>query len=240
MKRFGLENHIKGGEKAMNHMEAVKKQAVERYLLKEMHEEEAQSFEQHYYKCEACTEELEIGASLMDNAREMVRTGELVVSMPPGPATLRPAPAAVPWFRQLWAVGVPAFAAVLLAGVVVYQGSELASLRQPRALTAYILKSELRGGTENPIAFSGDREIDFDLPDDAGFSSYRCSVYDQSGQRSFWLDIPSPPRGQPAAILIPAGSLRQGTYTLRVAGLTNGAPGSEIAHWKFETYSKPQ
>jgi anti-sigma factor RsiW len=52
----------------MEHDEAEKSQAVERYLLGELPVTEREAFEEHYFSCPECAEEVRAGLLLQANA----------------------------------------------------------------------------------------------------------------------------------------------------------------------------
>src|SRR6266481_4099882 len=54
----------------MTHQEAVDTLAVERYLLDEMSDEHRQTFEEHYFQCETCADDLRIATAMLQGARE--------------------------------------------------------------------------------------------------------------------------------------------------------------------------
>lgn len=221
----------------MEHLEAASGHAVERYLLGEMTEPEAEAFEQHFFGCTVCTEELASGALLAENIR--------AVSPPEAPR--RPAAATetgerksrlASGFAQWWRrpqFAAPAFAALALAFTVVYQARELARLSQPQALAAFNLKSATRGAANRlPIpAQAGYLAVGVDLHDNS-FPGYRCVFYDNSGRLRFSVDSPAPPLGEPLSILVPVRNLPPGVYTLRVHGLRGSQAGPEVARYPFE------
>src|SRR5712671_1920778 len=57
----------------MDHAQAVQAQAVDRYLLGELAGQEREEFEQHFFICAHCSEELRDGAVFVDNARVVMR-----------------------------------------------------------------------------------------------------------------------------------------------------------------------
>ena len=57
----------------MDHTQAVQAQAVDRYLLGELAGQEREEFEQHFFLCAHCSEELRDGAVFVDNARVVLR-----------------------------------------------------------------------------------------------------------------------------------------------------------------------
>src|SRR5689334_5985411 len=91
----------------MQHEEAVETLASERYLLGEMNDAERDSFEEHFFSCAVCAEDVRAGATLRDG----VRVGLARVA-PTRRAAWRPA-VAIPWA-----------AAATLALVVGYQSME--------------------------------------------------------------------------------------------------------------------
>ena len=50
----------------MNHNEAVREQAVERYLLGELPEDARARFEEHFFDCALCAADLKDGAVFVD------------------------------------------------------------------------------------------------------------------------------------------------------------------------------
>jgi hypothetical protein len=209
----------------MDHTDAVNGHAVERYLLGEMAESEAENFELHFFECSLCSEELASGALLAENIK--------AVSQPEAVAPARSAKQTTTWWsRPLFAV--PVFAALALACVVVYQAREIGVLNQPRALAAYTLRSESRGG-ENRVTLppgSPYFAINLDLPD-TSFARYRCVLYDDAGAVVFSVDSSAPAAGSPLSILIPARRARPGAYTLRIQGTRGSVTGPEIASYRL-------
>jgi hypothetical protein len=220
----------------MDHFKAVNNQAVEQYLLGQMPEAEIEEFEQHFFECGLCAEEVQSGIVFQENARA-------AFAAVPQP---EPAPAKRNWFAAWWpkpAFAVPAFAAALLAVVVIYQaGFEIPALRQqiaqsrgPQALLAFALRPASRG-TENRITIPAGTQsvvMQMDLTD-GSFPSYRCDLDSQSGSASLSVDSPAPPAGSPLNLWIPVAKLTPGTHTLTVRGIRDSTPGSEVARYPFQ------
>ena len=57
----------------MNHQEALRIQAPERYALGELSSSEVEEFEEHFFTCAECAEDLSIGAIFAANARAAAR-----------------------------------------------------------------------------------------------------------------------------------------------------------------------
>lgn len=56
----------------MEHKEAIRIHAVDRYLLGELTAVEREEFEEHFFSCGECSEDLHMGAILVDNSRAVL------------------------------------------------------------------------------------------------------------------------------------------------------------------------
>src|SRR5581483_3130174 len=96
----------------MTHDQAIREQAVERYLLGELADEARQQFEEHFFDCAICAADLKNGALFVDT----LRTEPTAAISPQRGMHLIPKRSPSTWFRP-WLV--PALAASLL--VIAYQ-----------------------------------------------------------------------------------------------------------------------
>jgi anti-sigma factor RsiW len=111
----------------MEHYEAVQSLAVEKYLLDEFDSGEREAFEDHFFSCHECAEELQATAALLDRGKELFAHEPLsyVERVPepektPAGANRRPAPPDPHgWFGWLRpAIAAPAMALLLLVVAV--------------------------------------------------------------------------------------------------------------------------
>ena len=101
----------------MTHQEAVETFATERYLLNEMSEADRAAFEEHYFSCEDCAQDVRTAEDFRDAARDVLRrdrerrpgTGKVLDST---------ARAGTKWYRS---TVIPWTLAAALAGIAVYQ-----------------------------------------------------------------------------------------------------------------------
>jgi hypothetical protein len=207
----------------MDHSEAAQNQAVERYLLGEMTEPEAEAFEMHFFECPVCSEELKFGALLDENAKAVA------AEVPAGNRGWVHGLKA--WLRQPLFAG-PAFAALALAVLAGYQAQELALLNRPQAAMQFTLKSVL--GVPSNVIPANRRfiELDVDLQE-ISFQHYRCDVYDASGQLDFSVPTGPPSAGPTLSIVVTRG-LAPGKYALKVLGIRDSQKDTEVAHYQFE------
>ncbi len=208
----------------MDHSEAANSHAVERYLLREMSESEAESFEMHFFECAACTEELASGAALAENVRA-VSAEKPVRAAEPARSRLGQW-----WRRPLFAA--PAFAAMALAFTVAYQAREIARLNEPQTVVAYYFKSgSPRRGSHPP---GGEAEYR-NQSGSAGHLVPQVQVRfgdNAAGRRYFSFESEAPMAGDPLSIRVPDG-LAPGTYSLKIHGVGGSQAGPEVVY-RFE------
>jgi len=58
----------------MNHQEALRRSAVEKYLLNEMPQPERDEFEEHFFGCQECAADLRATAAFLDGAKKELPT----------------------------------------------------------------------------------------------------------------------------------------------------------------------
>jgi len=208
----------------MDHSEAVRSMATERYLLGEMAPEVKEAFEEHFFGCEECALDVRAGAALIDQAKEQLAVPVAVRAVAPVKAAPRR-----DWFSWLRpAFAVPVFAALLV--VVGYQNlATIPSLRtaasQPHLAPWTTLHVATRDGAPLPVA--ADRKsgavLLIDVPDTAGFSSFAFSLENPRGKQ-FWTDTMAASGStngpQTLSLAIPAADLQPGLYALTITGIT--------------------
>lgn len=198
----------------MTHQQAVQSMAAERYLLDEMSELERHRFEEHYFDCGDCAEEVRIGAVVREEVRA---AGPSVPAIQPRNLRIVPARA-----RNLFTVVMPWAAAAALALFAGYQAlvlvPDLRSMATAQAVSPVVLRQATRGPALPTVT----------LPDSGGFVAvapdvdtrgvtgpipYRLQRADGTHILSDRADVGAP--GQPLVLLLPAKDVRQpGEYVL--------------------------
>ena len=227
----------------MDHNEAMRLHAAEKYLLGELPKEQHAEYEEHYFDCAACAEEIKITIAFMEGARQVVREQapqavddkKLAVASPAGGGWFA-------WLRPTFAV--PVFAALLL--FMGYQnGVTIPNLKQAsaRAATAEVVKSfsllsvGSRGEGTSSLTLAVDPKEDFGLDVDMpGNSSggYVCEIQDASGKARFTLPVSPEEAKRSVHVNIPGGSLQPGKYTLAIFTVQpSGGHGSAIDQKPF-------
>jgi hypothetical protein len=218
----------------MTHQEAIATLASERYLLEEMTELERHAFEDHFFDCTECAEDVRAGAYLREGARSgMAGQGAARVTPSSTVATfpVKPAPRHISTF-------VPWAAAATLALISGYQalflGGRNAAL-EPQALAPVTLRPASRGAepvvvveADKPVALAIDVNIAANSDRPAAELSYDLRTID--GPSILSGRAPAPEAGAPLFLLVPGASLKApGRYLLTVADST----GQAIGEYRF-------
>jgi len=203
--------------KTMDHQQAIKMHAAERYLLEELSEEERESFEDHYFSCIECADEVKAAYTFADNAKAVMADW-------PAPV-LRTERATFNFWQWLRPVLVPAMA-VLLLGVTVYQSAlviprlerQLETATAPRALPSVVARAATRGEPAVVELSPNDQfvQVILDINTTQPVSSYSSQVYDESGNLRFTIASAVPSGGGSLNLLLPASELKPGRYTIKV------------------------
>jgi hypothetical protein len=227
----------------MDHDDAVRLSLVEKYLLDELDPELRDEFEEHYFDCRECAEDLRSTYAFLDAAQ-----GELRASAVPKPV---PSATKKSWLAWLWtpALLVPTLAACLL--VIAYQNlvilprtrNAIAELRAPEILpTVSLVGGNSRGGTAPSIAVESAHAflVLIDIPTQDRFSSYTCLLYSPGGSLAWRVQVSAEEAKDTVSIRVPAGRAVAGGYTLVVQGVVGqnshvaqADNGTELARYRF-------
>ncbi|MBV8816740.1 MAG: zf-HC2 domain-containing protein [Acidobacteriaceae bacterium] len=197
----------------MNHEEAAKLQASSRYLLGDLGEQEMAAFEEHFFNCPECAQDVATGAMFAQDARTVFQEQARETVKEGAFERLR---------RKLWldfSVPVAAAACCAALAVVLVQNAglrhELASLNTPQQPPAVTLK-QARGAEGFYVpAESPFWEARFRLANPNLAATYQCSI-EREGKvlKTVTLGPPSP--GQPFSILLKRSDFPAGTYLFKV------------------------
>jgi len=222
----------------MNHQEAQRREAVEKYLLEELPPPERDEFEEHFFDCQECASDLKTTAAFIDEAKRQLGRA---------PAAA-PAPRARPRFRFefLWrpAFAAPAFA--LLLAVILYQNLLVsprvagagASADHPEVLSAVSLIGANSRGGEPPSATVSRGQpllLTLDIPAAQQYASYSCALVAPSGAIVGRVPVSAAQAKDTVSIRIPPGDWTRGDYTLLVQDYASPARGepTDIARYRF-------
>ena len=212
----------------MDHNEAIKQMAVERYLLDELTPELHDAFEEHAFDCPECTLDLRAGAAFIGAAKVELPKLVEVSTAPAKPDLTRPLKKKMDW--QSWlrpAFAVPAFAALL--AIVSYQNlAMIPALRkaatEPNVLPSIVFHAGTRGSSPTPVAADHKEGavLAIELPQESGFRSYAFDLYDPQGKQLWERTVSASKAASGGAgivsLVVPGAGLVEGSYTLAISG----------------------
>ena len=220
----------------MDHNEAVRQKATERYLLDELDPDVRDQFEEHLFDCQDCA--LDVRAAAMFVEQTKVVLSQPAVTAPARQPVTTPARAGLfAWLRPAFAVPVLA----LLLAVIGYQNFVtyphlMDAANQPMVGPWASVNVSTRGAAPTVIkAHPGEGfGLLVNLPPEDGFASYAADLYNPA-QKSEWTGAISTATGeQGRQIYIPGRNRQAGTYTLVVHGITAAGESKEISRLPIE------
>jgi hypothetical protein len=219
----------------MDHNLASETYAAERYLLGEMPPEEMDEFEEHFFSCRVCGDDVQIASVFIENARALYRERDLETSPAHKKAMLWRG-----WLKRDWIawlrlpVTVPAFAALALAALVSYQNAVvIPRLRSPISMALpLVFDGETRSSLPRQ---SEDMPLRFQMLLSAPTDSPRVllQVIGANGRMVSSGFVESPGLNRQMDVYFP-GTLNAGRYTLIVRTDQGGKPGVELGRGQFE------
>ncbi len=223
----------------MDHRSAIETTAVERYFLDEMPPVERSEFEEHFFECEQCAEEIRVMSCLEANARAEVRL------MRPEARTEAPKPAQKThstgfWERYFYWLR-PAIAAPALASLLVVMGYQNLleparphGFQTPQAATQLLLRGETRGaGSSVNLPDNHSLVLTLDLAGIRPLPEYSAELQLENGPAAAPFKVSAPAAGEPLTLSLPAGSAKQGRYQITLRSVPGGPV---LARFRFEVH----
>ena len=217
----------------MTHQQALDGLASERYLLDEMTEVERFEFEEHYFDCAECAEDVRLGEMVRLEAR---RSGPAMAANPQASraAVVLTSPK---WWRRPM-VAAPWAVAATLAMVVGYQSMvTVPGLRGAvgsQSIEPVMLRGATRGAATTITIAPGQRFValsaDLLTPPQSSSLSYEILDANRSAVASGRSSVPA--SGAPLMLLVPVDELpRAGHYTL---ALRDSGQNAVIGEYEFD------
>ena len=230
----------------MEHTLAHETYAAERYLLGEMAPEERDQFEEHFFGCQVCGENVQAASVFLENTKSVFLDESRKASSAAAKRVTPPRD----WIGRRWLAGlrlpvaVPSFAALALAAFVGYQNMVvIPQLETPQSMASpVILDGETRAAvlpkaTEGaPLRFQ--MVLGRTVPSPAGTSDrVLVDLMDAAGKIVRSGSVEAPGISSPLDVYFP-GRLKPGRYTLLARSDRGSDAGLELARSQFEIVSK--
>jgi hypothetical protein len=224
----------------MNHDEALRLMASEKYLLNELEPPLREQFEDHMFGCQECALDVRSGIALVEHTKTVLGTPEPVLM--PAPAITKPVaskPSFFSWLRPAFAV--PALA--LLLAVIGYQNFITVPKLERAANEAQILPWETinvrtRGIAPTQVIGQPGKgfSVFLNIPQDKQYSSYSAHLYNPSGK----LEWSATGLNDGTMLLqVPGANRQQGIYKLSIEGVKTSGESSELGPFSIEFRIQP-
>lgn len=220
----------------MNHEQAAEAAIAERYLLGDLTPDEAGAFEEHYFDCRECADEVRLMGGFLANTRAVLEDKREAEQH-----TTERRAAEVKWWQRL--VPVPALAT---AAVFACSTFYLALVKLPGLETQYqyaysmtgvdsgVLRAETRGD-ETHLDIASDQKVlvlELDVNPPRPVPSYQAELRGPADQVVYSGTVKAPRPGASLHLLVPTRNLSSGSYTLIVT-TEPGAPGAWSSSYRF-------
>jgi hypothetical protein len=221
----------------MDHSEASRLMASEKYLLDELAPTEMEQFEEHLFSCHDCTMDVRAGAVFLEQGK--VELANSAADARRIPAQVRPSHG-FSWWRAAFAIPVMA----ILLIVVGYQNlitfpalkGALAENRAPRILPAAALVSSATRGVEPTTIEVRAGEpflLPLDIPPQNAYQSYVVELQNPAGVVKWSLPVSSELVKNTLTIAAP-GVDKAGRYEVIVLGRNGSGENSEVGRYPFD------
>jgi hypothetical protein len=217
----------------MDHQEAVRLNATERYLLNELDNGQLDQFEEHLFDCQECALDLRSAAMFLEQSKTLLAEPAEAPRI-----VIKPAPAStwLGWLRPAFALP----AVLLLLAVVGYQNFvAIPAIKQASSQPAILPFATLTVATRSattPVVHAVAGQpfmILLNIPAETRFSSYLVDLYDPTGKIQWSLPVSAEAANDTVPLRIPALH-DAGIYTLAVSGVGQSNNRAEIGKQPFE------
>jgi hypothetical protein len=190
----------------MNHDDAIKTMAAERYILDDLEQAERDAFEEHFFDCTDCTADVRDAAKVADG----VRTGIRVVPVK---------------HYSRWAIA--AAAAAVAIGLAYQFGPQIHHPPNPPGQIAQVgageqlIELDTPRAPKEPFIILGKQSVsvDFVIPVTDPHPPYVCELHDDAGQLIGSKTVKTKDDAANAvSLVIRAGKFHNGNYTLGIRG----------------------
>lgn len=227
----------------MDHLEAIRLNAAERYLLGELPGELREQYEDHFFSCSECAQDVAAAATFIDTSRTVLKAG-----IAPTPVDIPAQMAPRSWFSYFLRPAFALPALVFLLAITTYREAvtipqlkaALSNASAPQALASFsLITANSRGAAPVKLAAPADRpfSIYIDIPPGGQFSAYVCDVETENGRPEFSLQISAEQAKNTVQLLIPPSRLAAGPHVLILRGIEGareaGPAAAEITRYPF-------
>ena len=211
----------------MDHAEATATAATERYLLGDLSAAEADAFEEHYFDCADCAEDLRTGVQFMSGGRGVAREAQTPAEAP----VVSLAERRSRFSRWVPAVAAAALVLAITGPVIVKQQRDASAPAFEVASQVFFAAGESRGANDAPaLDANAPTVLLVDVPSEPTYSRYEARLHRPTGPaltRPFTPD----PNGAPTPLSV--RGLAAGSHELVIVGIGPAGQQAEISRHRF-------
>lgn len=221
----------------MDHQEANHGKVLERYLLGELSDTERSAFEEHYFSCAICAEDVVSATKFLDNARRPLVQNNIreTVAAEPVQPFVASQPHPLRWWERLLApLPKPALAGACLALAAALVWQTVPGGAQPEVTGSYfVTATRAIGGAPRRIQMApGQKRLALLFNHtDTTVTQFTFLLENADGQIVQQFPGRAPQDTNDIQVLIPVAGLHAGNYTLRVQ---NANTHTDVAALPFE------
>jgi len=210
----------------MEHAEARDTHAIDRYLLGELTAAEADAFEEHYFDCAECAEELRSGMQFMDGGRKVAREASAPAIAPVVPISEHRSR------RMTWIPAAAAAVLVLAIGtpLLMKQRAAGAPSFEIASQHSFLLSESRSAGTVPTLNGNAPIVLWADVPSEPTYSRYEARLQQPDGKV---LALPFTPDPNGEATPLTVRGLSAGSHELVIVGTDPAGQHAEIARHRF-------
>jgi hypothetical protein len=206
----------------MDHSEALRLQAAEKYVLGELPAQVRSEYEDHYFECHECAIDLATTASFVEGSRSVFRAE--------GPARTKVARFTLgidrtfAWLRPAFAIPILALL-ILLAGfqnvitIPHLKSAASSAMKVQDGDFISLVGADTRAEGMRLFRIHRDRAaiLEIDIPRVNEFASYVCDLQDEAGQSLYRQRVPAHEAKASVHFIVPRGELQPGKYALIIS-----------------------
>lgn len=228
----------------MDHSEAMRLQAAEKYVLGELTAVLRDEYEAHYFDCQECAADIKAAAAFLDASRAQFR-------LEPREVLREKKHGEQGWFPWLRPALLPAL--TVLAAALAYQnfvtipGLKRATATPTAGQASFIslIGANSRGEVAKSFAIQQNQPVilEVDIPPAPDLFSYLCQIQDHAGHTVYQGRVSAEDAKHSVHLIVPPGTLQHEPYTLRILGQNSAdsEPGvsTEVFRLQFTIEFRP-
>lgn len=208
----------------MDHQEALRLQAAEKYALGDLPTGVREQYEEHYFDCPECAQDLKALATFLTASREVLEEGRRSSEIPARVSGAEQRTDRMGWFRWLTpAITVPTMAALLV--IIVYQNAVMIPAMTKQAdnrdrvqliTSSFRLKGTTRGETTTRVVVAPHEsfELNFDFTPSQLAQSYTGRLLNSADQEVLAFALNQEQSNKEVHLVVPGGKVHTGNYAL--------------------------